>query len=283
MYFLRCMVAWWCMGGIASIGMGAALAQPVQPPQRIVSLQPSLTEAVCALGECARLVGVDRYSSWPQHYIATLPVLGGGIDPNIEAVVALQPDLVLLSKSARVTERLQALGLNTLVLDAQNQAQVQQVLQTLAQVLGKPQAAPALWQRIQAAIDAAADSVPEEARGARVYFEVSRGPYAAGSSSYIGEILTRLGASNVVPPALGPFPQVSPEFVLRAAPEVIMQGEASQQTYPGWTQLQAVREQRVCRFNQEEINILLRPGPRMDEAAQLIARCLREKAPRRAP
>eukprot|EP01032_Pedospumella_encystans_P038400 gene38400-43500_t len=77
-----------------------------QPPQRIVTLLPSLTESVCALGACARLVGVDRYSNSPVS-VRTLPQLGGGIDPNVEAVVALRPDVVLLAKSSRVTERLE--------------------------------------------------------------------------------------------------------------------------------------------------------------------------------
>ena len=69
-----------------------------QPPQRIVSLLPSLTETVCALGQCQKLVGVDRYSNWPDR-IAHLPRMGGGLDPNIESVVAAKPDLVLMATS----------------------------------------------------------------------------------------------------------------------------------------------------------------------------------------
>jgi iron complex transport system substrate-binding protein len=76
-------------------GRGVAVELP-QPPRRIVSLLPSLTETVCALGGCERLVGVDRYSNWPAH-VKALPVVGGGIDPHIEAIVALKPDLVLVS------------------------------------------------------------------------------------------------------------------------------------------------------------------------------------------
>ena len=76
-----------------------------QPPQRIVSLLPSLTETVCALGACERLVGVDRYSNWPAQ-VAQLPVVGGGLDPNIEAIVALRPDVVLMATSSRAQARL---------------------------------------------------------------------------------------------------------------------------------------------------------------------------------
>ncbi len=78
-------------------------------PQRIVSLLPSLTETVCELGQCHRLVGVDRYSNFPAA-VRALPQVGGGIDPNIEAVVALRPDVVLMATSSRGAQRLEALS-----------------------------------------------------------------------------------------------------------------------------------------------------------------------------
>ena len=74
---------------------GVTVSLP-QPPQRIVTLLPSLTEGVCALGACSRLVGVDNYSNSPNAVLA-LPRLGGGLDPNVEAIVAVRPDAVLLA------------------------------------------------------------------------------------------------------------------------------------------------------------------------------------------
>lgn len=276
---------------LGSIGWGegsAVQASPVVssgPPQRIVSLQPALTEAVCALGACARLVGVDRYSSWPPEFIAQLPVVGGGLDPSVEAIVALRPDVVLLSRSTPAAQRLHALGIRTVALDADTLAEVHTLLQRVGDVLQVPaaQGADALWQRIQSDMDAAAASVPASVRGARVYFEVGRGSFAAGPQSFIGAILTRLGAENVVPASLGPFPQLSPEFVLRAAPDVIIQSESGVQNAPGWAGLQAVQHGRICRFAPAQIDVLVRPGPRMAEVAHLLAQCLREKAPRHAP
>lgn len=251
----------------------------LQPPQRIVTLLPSLTESVCALGACARLVGVDRYSNSPAS-VRTLPQLGGGIDPNVEAVVALRPDVVLLAKSSRVTERLEALGLKVLVLEPKNHADVRRVLGKLDQVLGTHEA-PAVWRAIDAAVSAAAQSLPAAARGVRVYFEVNSGPYAAGESSFIGETLTRLGARNIVPAALGPFPKLNPEYVVRANPDLIMVSVRSAQGLeqrPGWSTMRAVREGRICRFTAEQSDVLVRPGPRMDEAARLMAQCLGDKA-----
>ncbi|MCV5334508.1 ABC transporter substrate-binding protein, partial [Escherichia coli] len=78
---------------------------------------PSLTESVCELEQCHRLVGVDRYSNWPEAVIAKLPKVGGGLDPSIEAVVALKPDVVLMSVSSRASDRLEALGLTVVQLE----------------------------------------------------------------------------------------------------------------------------------------------------------------------
>jgi iron complex transport system substrate-binding protein len=116
----------------------------------------------------------------------------------------------------------------------------------------------------------------------RVYFEVNPAPYAAGESSFIGETLTRLGVRNVVPASLGPFPKLNPEFVVRANPDLILlseRGSSGLAERPGWRTIRAVREQRVCVFTAAEGDVLVRPGPRMAEAAQLMARCLRDKAP----
>lgn len=280
----------WAMGHAAEpLPVKDDRGRPVamkQPPQRIVSLLPSLTETVCALGACSKLVGVDRYSTWPKDLHSRLPILGGGLDPNVEAIVALKPDVVLLSNASKAVERLEALGLRTVTLETRTQADVHRVLQTVGLMLGlPPQQAEREWQRMQDGVAAAARSLPAGVRGTRVYFEVSRGPYVAGPSSFIGELLTQLGVGNVVPPEMGPFPRLNPEFILRARPDVLVMGNQSMQvahTYPGWGTLDAVKHQRVCALSVEESGIVVRPGPRIDEAARIIARCLAEKAPRRA-
>lgn len=250
-------------------------------PQRIVSLLPSLSETVCALGACARLVGVDRYSTYPAE-LQKLPQLGGGIDPQLERIVALRPDVVLIASSARAWERLEALGLKVVALEPKNLADVQRVLLTVGQLLDSADA-PRLWQQMEMDVTQAARDLPATVRGTRVYFEVNDGPYAASEASFIGELLVRLGVSNIVPAALGPFPLLNPEFVVRANPEVILVGQASAMALaarPGWAGLQALREQRVCTFSSEEGDVLVRPGPRMGQAARIMARCLAAKSTR---
>jgi len=255
--------------------------QFAQSPQRIVSLLPSLTESICALDQCQRLVGTDRYSNYPAS-VRALPKLGGGIDPNVEAVVALRPDVVLLSVSSRASARLESLGLKVIALEPKNHADVQRVLSTLGQLLEVPeeQGAKRLWRVIDASMSAAAQSLPASVKNTRVYFEVSRGPYGAGEASFIGETLTRLGAKNVIPAALGPFPRLNPEFVVRANPDLIMIGNRSMQervAYPGWDSIRAVRDKRICVFGVEDSDVLVRPGPRMAEAARIMAKCLVDK------
>lgn len=246
------------------------------PPRRIVTLLPSLTESVVVLGGGPRLVGVDRYSNWPAE-LARLPRLGGLDDALVEAIAALKPDVVLASKSARSVDRLEALGFRVMRLKSETQADVRRTLSLLAQLLGTPDEGERLWARLQAEVNAAASRVPAALRGQRVYFEIGGGPYAAGRSSFIGETLSALGMHNIVPPELGPFPKLNPEFVVRARPDLVM-GVAREQAAlvarPGWGSIPAVAQKRLCAFDTPRYEMLIRPGPRLGEAAAAMADCL---------
>lgn len=258
---------------------GTSITLP-DAPKRIVSLLPSLTETVCELGDCAKLVGVDRFSDYPAS-VRALPKLGGLDDTGIEALVALKPDVVLLGVSARVIDRLEALGLKVIALEPKSMADVQRVLGKVAQVLGKPDDARRIWNRIDGAISLSAQQLPPAARALSVYYEVDAAPYAAGRASFIGEILERLGAKNIVPSELGPFPKLNPEFVVRADPQLIMVGQRSAHGLPqrpGWAGIRAVKDKKICVWVPGESDVLVRPGPRMGEAAALMARCLRQAA-----
>lgn len=140
-----------------------------------------------------------------------------------------------------------------------------------------------LWNEICQSLAETAQSLTPRARNASVYFDVGRGPYAASESSFMGETLARLGVRNVVPGSLGAFPKLSPEFVVRANPDVIITSIAGRDaliSYPGWTSLRAVREQRLCALQPGESEVMVRPGPRLAEAARIMARCLERYAAR---
>jgi len=249
--------------------------QWAQAPQRVVSLLPSLTESVCALGACGRLVGVDRYSNFPDQ-VRQLPQLGGGLDPQLERVVLLKPDVVLVALGTRVVEPLQRLGIPVLAFDTQNMADVERVLRLLQQVLNSGNA-DSLISTMHADIQAAADRVGPLQPKLRVYYEVSPGPYAAGPASFMGQLLSRLGADNIVQASLGAFPKLNPEFVVRANPDLILIHEAHAAGLAkrvGWTSIKALQTHRVCRFTPQQSDVLERPGPRMGQAAQLLANCM---------
>lgn len=244
-------------------------------PKRIVSVLPSLTESVCALGACDRLVGVDRYSNWPAS-VKQLPQVGGGLDLSIEAIVRLKPDVVLVATSSRAGERLEALGIKVLMFEPSSHAQVKSSLQQLDALLGT-QRAGALWAQVDQSFAEAAKLLPPAARGATIYFEVDRTPYAAGESSFIGETLSRLGLKNIVGKELGAFPKINPEFVVQQQPDVIVLSErhaAELPKRPGWPQLKALQNKAVCELSASEGDVVVRSGPRLAEGAKVLAQCI---------
>lgn len=270
-----CALAWPAHAATVVDDRGVTVTLPAAP-QRVITMLPSLAETVCELGACARLVAVDSFSDWPDS-VRRLPRVGGVADANIERIVALAPDLVLLSATSPAIGRLQALGVPVFGIELKTLADVQRSVHGIGRVLEVP-GAPALWQRIEAGLAQAARALPAQARGTTVYFEVSAGPYAAGEASHIGELLARLGAVNIVPASLGSVPKLNPEFVVRADPQVIMlaaESDGPLAERPGWSRIRALREGRVCRFTPAESNVVSRPGPRVVEAAQILARCLR--------
>lgn len=249
-------------------------------PQRIVSILPSLTETVCALGHCKKLVGVDRYSNWPAE-LQKLPKVGGGLDPNIEAIVALKPDLVLAATSSKAATRLESLGIKVLLLEPKTFNDMQRVINKLGIVLGMPETEyTKVWQQINAGVKEVANKIAPSFHNTTVYFEVNRGPYAAGESSFIGETMSLLHLKNIIPANLGPFPKINPELIVRSNPQIIMIGSGEAENLlqrPGWTSISAIKNQRVCVFTAAQGDILVRPGPRMAEAAQLMAQCVEQK------
>jgi iron complex transport system substrate-binding protein len=233
---------------------------------------------VCELGACDRLVAVDDYANWPPR-VRQLPRVGGLEDTNIERIVALRPDLVLLASSSRAVGRLEALGIKVATLEPRTLADLRRAWALLARALGVTDGA-ARWQRLEADVDAAARRLPPGLRGTTVYFEVDSAPYAASEDSFIGELLARIGVANVVPGALGAFPKLNPEFVVRADPQVIMVSDHDTNMVanrPGWTRIRAVRDGRVCLFDPEASDVLVRPGPRMAQVVRLMVECLQRR------
>jgi iron complex transport system substrate-binding protein len=207
--------------------------------------------------------------------------LGGGLDPNIEAIIILKPDLVLVGSSPRSSERLRNLGIKVFSVDAKSYADVHRSIEKLATILGVSKSnAQKIWTDMNAKVEWVARSSPHLKANTSVYFEVNRAPYAAGPTSFIGETLQRLGLVNIIPPSQGPFPKINPEFVVRENPDFIMVGDKNYVGMidrPGWNEIKAIKNGDICIFSEAEADVIVRPGPRMAEGAQAIANCVKNK------
>jgi iron complex transport system substrate-binding protein len=248
------------------------------PPQRLISLLPSLTESICALGKCSNLVGIDRFSNWPLS-LQTLPKLGGISDSNLEGILQLKPDLVLVDRSSPIIARLEGLHIPVMAFDIKTMADEERALKKMGLALGSNES-DRVWKQIQAEITRANKQLDGSQKNMRVYFEVNSAPYAAGRNSFIGELLTRLELNNIIPESLGAFPKINPEFVVQAKPEIIMLSETRLpdiKKRPGWSAIPAIAQNRICAFNKEQSDILVRPGPRMGQAALILSQCVAEK------
>jgi iron complex transport system substrate-binding protein len=227
------------------------------------------------------LVGVDRFSNWPKS-VDTLPKLGGIADANIEGIVRLKPNLVLVEKSSPLIARLQSLGISVMAFDVQSMADVQRTLRQLDVVLGSTESG-AVWERIQLDIARASRTLSPSQKAARVYFEVNAAPFAAGKTSFIGELIDRLGMQNITTEKMGAYPKINPEFAVQARPDLIMTTEASPKQLaqrPGWKSIPAIQANRICFFSAAQSDVLVRPGPRMGDAASLIADCAMKSLPK---
>jgi iron complex transport system substrate-binding protein len=275
-----------------ALALGAGLAQSrtvtddlgrevtvAAPATRVVAMMPTHAETVCALGACDRLVGVDAFSNHPAEVLA-LPSLGSPFDADVEAILALEPDLVLADEYSGLAEALVRLGVPVYAGTAQTIEDIWEVTEEVAVLLGLEADAALLIGRTQGRLAAlAARAAGEEGRS--VFVEIDPAPYSAGPGSYLGRLIDLAGGRNVVPADLGDFPQVDPELVISADPDLIVlldapYGESvdTVAARPGWSGLRAVATGAVIEATSGEVDLLTRAGPRVADALELLLRWL---------
>lgn len=245
-------------------------------PSRVISMLPSHTEAICAIGACGTLVAVDRHSNYPAA-VAGLPNLGDAFAADLEALVALQPDLVIVDEYSGLQAPLEKLGIPVFAGSPQTIEETYAFFATLGAMLDREAGAAALTRSLRedlAAVTAAVAGATEPA----VFVELDPTPYSVGPGSYIGELVAAAGGANIVTAAMGDFPQVDPEYVVLQDPDVIVLTDApfgvtaaGVASRPGWSDLSAVRSGRVYELDSETADALSRPGPRLAEAVRLLA------------
>ena len=245
-------------------------------PMRIVSLVPATTELVFALGAGDRLVGRTHWDEWPPEAKA-VPDMGPGVRPNIESVLAAQPDLVLLYASAdnrAAASRLRNAGIATLSLKVDRIEHFERCTLLLGQLLGDSARARATVDSVKATLArVAARTAPLERP--RVLWPVDISPVIViGAGSFLHELMQIAGGTNVYGDMQAVSPQLSMEDVHARDPDVILANEALAARIrmdPAWRGLRAVRTGRV--LIADEV-LMGRPSVRMGEAAVALARLL---------
>ena len=246
------------------------------PPRRIVSLNPTTTELLFALGAGDRLVGRTEWDVWPDE-ARKVPDVGAGLRPNVEAVLARRPDLVLLYASADnrdAARRLHAAGVATLALKIDSIAQFDRAVRRIGRVLGDSLRAALVADSVARTLGRVRAATAALDRP-RVFWHVWDSPLITiGGGSFMNELVEIAGGRNVYGDIADPSPQVSMEDVIRRDPQLILagpDGAALMRREAGWRALRAVREGR---FVIVDTNFVSRPSVRLGEAADTLARLL---------
>lgn len=249
-------------------------------PKRIVAMLPSHTETLIAIGAGDKLIAVDQFSNHPKNVTDRLPKVGSGYQPNIEAILALKPDLVLADESSgsRLTEKLAAVGLTVYGGTAQTYNEVFEKIGVLGRLTNREAGATRLITRMRSELSALQRSVVNLPK-VSTYYEIDPSPYSVGPNSFIGVLIGKAGGQTIVPARLGDFPKLDPELIVKANPQVMLGltlDEARKR--PGWSGLGAVQSGRVFRPTPEERDALSRPGPRLPDALRALIRFLHPEA-----
>ena len=255
-----------------------------RPATRIVSLLPAITETLFELGAGDVVVGRTRYDVEP--HLARITSVGGGLDPSLETIVALDPDVVVAFETAggsRFRSRLEQLGIPVFSVHARDTADVFMNIEHLGTLIGREEGASALSARIRGELSAIAAQAPAGRRPRALHVGSIDPPILPGSGTYISQLIAVAGA-DPVDPGVGPgtdWPQVSLESLVAAAPDVVIlpvggdptSSVARLRSAPGWRELAAVREGRIAVV---PTDLVSRPGPRLPEIAREIRRVMAE-------
>jgi len=274
-------------GGDLVDDMGYSLTL-TSPPERIVSLAPSNTEILFAVGAGDKVVGVTNFCNYPYDFAAwveagNMTSIGSFKNPSVEPIVVLDPDLVLASKqSVDAVASLRNLGVNVLVLDAKNISGVLRDILLIGRAADRYSEAVALESDLRQKIDAIANQAADATSTPKVYHEVYPS-MSAGPETFIDELITLAGGENIFHDASTRYPTVSSEAVIEKNPDIMvfpdkyMGREQFSETMedvknrPGWELISAVQTDAIYEINSD---IISRAGPRLADALETLAKMI---------
>ncbi|HEX7434467.1 MAG TPA: cobalamin-binding protein [Anaerolineaceae bacterium] len=253
------------------------------PAKRIVSLSPSNTEILYALGAGAQMVGRDEFSDYPAEAKA-LPSIGGSNGKyNLEAIAALKPDLILAAEF-NTPDQVKALEqLNLTVYYLKNPIDLNGLytnLQIVGQLTGKESQADALNQSLKKRVDAVTSKLVNSPAKPKVYYELDATdpskPYTAGPGSFVDSLISQAGGQNVASGLKEAYAVISPEVLISQNPDIIILGDSAYGTTPdsigqrpGWDVIAAVKNHQVFPFDD---NLVSRPSPRLVDGLEAFAK-----------
>ncbi len=250
---------------------------------RVVSLAPNLTEIVFAVGAGNRLVGRTSFCDYPPEAKA-IPEVGDTIHPNLEPIIALKPQVVLVSTASQLevfTQQLQGQNIAVFVTDPHDLEGVFRSIEQIGEIVGEKDRANQLVQNLRERTNAVEQAVKQKPP-VRVFYQASGEPlYTAGRDSFVTDLMRRAGATSVTADVPGAWPKYSNESALAARPEAIIlptggsMGAANATVVEALRQSPAVLNGRVYKINDDH---LARPGPRLVDGLEEMAHALHPDA-----
>ncbi len=250
-------------------------------PVRVVSLAPSVTEIIFALGEGERLKGVTQQCDFPPE-AASLPKVGSFVHPDLEKIAALEPDLCILARDGNpriATERFEALKIPVYAVNPSNLSTVMDALLEIGELLNAGRTARDQVKEMSARIERVKNRVAEARQGPTVFFQIGVVPIVSvGTNTFIHEIITTAGGRNLAAGAT-PYPRFGREQVLALQPEVIIitsmtRGQVFEQVKDEWNQWPSLPAVRNGRIHIVESDVFDRPSTRLVEGLELLARLI---------
>lgn len=255
------------------------------PAQRIISMAPSNTEILFSIGAGKQVVGRDEFSDFPPE-ASSLPSVGGGFgDYNNEAIVNLQPDLVIAAEinTAEQVNALEDLGIKVFYLS--NPTSLDELYDNLlivARLAGRETEASTLVDSLKARVSSVEEKIAAVSGRPRVFYELDatdpNAPFTAAAGTFIDTLINLAGGENIASELEGQYLSISAEELLLRNPAIILLGDAAYgvtpevvSSRPGWEAIDAVKNQRIYAFDD---NLVSRPGPRLVNGLETIAKLL---------
>ena len=288
-----CLIGLWMPSGLDAKTVTDQLGRSIQVPEtpmRVVSLAPNITEIIYFIGQQHLLVGVSRFSDYPKT-AQELPKVGSYVQLDLERIVALQPDLCIAIKDGNpkaTVDRLEGLGIPVYAVNPQRLASVLETVRELGRLLNAEDHAGTLASQLETRIQHIDRLVGQTQHRPGIFFQIGVAPIvSAGSDTFIHEIIERSGARNLAGD-VGGYPKFSREEVIGLSPEVIIitsmaRNEVFQEVRDEWLSWKSIPAAGSGRVYVQDSNFLDRPGPRIVDGLELLARLIHPELFRNVP